>query len=1183
MEAELIKPLWLGSPFRINDKKEFAFDNNELYEKFYELSDNTSLMNDCNLSDERISYLEDSGNFVDLISLLFKVLHNRMRLGLVDNVQINLPRLVLRSNYYAVQCILQNQYKFAQRLLDYAMELSARDNPFRMSYPERQSLRAVSLNNLAIIMRNRNRYFDACNYLKRAIKLESKVMDANNRGGTLLNCSVLLLQLGDEDLALNYAKKSVKIFEIELSDILSANPNCIDDDSNEHHVLRELASYVSAGRLCVAAAAQRLFKRKLCMTNLQHALNTSNAFLGGKDRITLTVTRVFTQVRGSIPGEVVPKTPRISPKKKQRPKSSRLPNKNSPVPSLKLKRPNTAAGVRKFRRKSPNRSQRVRKSVPTPLADSIRPVIPSRKKKPKKKRNERRTSQAQSQDLLQEILKVQSRLGSSSKLNFSPHFVDDLLNVIDKRNNSSSARGEVVSPLDDDMPRMEPLMTNEDAAKLIQRVYRGHRDRERYRRIKRRRDRKRKQDREQKEKERIREYKERRKMEKERLEKEHEAARRRERDRMLRNRERRIKEKEDVEKEEKQRQDRMMREGYVTKILPVARCLIQRNSFEKVRWATVKLQSMWRGRMDRIFYKNERKEKYDLERDMVKRRRTKAANIIADSYLSYRARKELNSRRKFSSEKQAVLCIEHVYKRFTIRRGLKKLQWAAKVIKKHSALYKAKLFRQQQKQAALIASRLYRGRAARKQILSMREEKRKREEAAVILQAHWRGRQVRKKLKAMERHVKDEEDIEFDYRRTSVTNYRNMVRRQEEELAYGRVMELDEVLQDVDEVFDFMDEESDFEKEPEVNDIILDSVTVDVDDEEPIFVSHTEMLAEEPVEEPIEEVEEPIEEVEEDMAHDMEIVSSVDGYVEDVVDDVFEETYVGILQDIDAEVAPVAPRITEIKTTVSDDEEIVEPKASVDRSAIPFDDKMDVFDRSIRNAGILQVPEHVDAFTDEEDVQPTKEKLDKMVEEIESHNLPPPFSDESDEFESMSEGELSENEEPAPVSTIRRRSVAVSRISDESDLSDSDSDLSAIEEDVPPPVSVPEVEDLPFDDYDEYYDSDEFESYSEDEVEKKTEAEEATPTASPMISPTSLQLMRETSTGSLEDAIERKVEEVTPRQRSKLVEASVTPGPEPIKKITAITPEKKQPAKSQLQAIVFDDSESDSDFEDFSD
>ncbi|KAL0219983.1 hypothetical protein P9112_005636 [Eukaryota sp. TZLM1-RC] len=233
-------PIWLGSTFRSSNLLP-STPSTPLLDKL----NKSSSFNDLNPDNRKyaieIMLLEQDAinaanekRFTDCIKSLERSLSTRLSLFPSDDPDTHdlCHRICAQANTFAIKLLSMSHFDTSLDLLkkvEYLTEGSI------CSFPQRLCFRAVTFNNLACYFRRRSKLNAALSFCQKAIKIENKISNPNNYGGSLFNLGVILSQLGkhDESLKVNY--KTVSVFQEEIMKRSSKG----DDDvsSNIAHYL----------------------------------------------------------------------------------------------------------------------------------------------------------------------------------------------------------------------------------------------------------------------------------------------------------------------------------------------------------------------------------------------------------------------------------------------------------------------------------------------------------------------------------------------------------------------------------------------------------------------------------------------------------------------------------------------------------------------------------------------------------------------------------------------------------------------------------------------------------------------------------------------------------------------------------------------------------------------------------
>lgn len=168
-----------------------------------------------------------------------------------------------------------------------ALELLKKADIFTAQHPRE---RAVTLNNLACYYRKHGKLRMALQYIQRALKIESKLMEVENGADTYLNACAVLSQLGRHQAALEHAQSALILLQEELFKKL--------DDSISSRRGTEVQSVpVRLDRIAVLAIAyynvgveQEFLKNSdLSLKSFRKGMEIAERYLGPEHNMTITL------------------------------------------------------------------------------------------------------------------------------------------------------------------------------------------------------------------------------------------------------------------------------------------------------------------------------------------------------------------------------------------------------------------------------------------------------------------------------------------------------------------------------------------------------------------------------------------------------------------------------------------------------------------------------------------------------------------------------------------------------------------------------------------------------------------------------------------------------------------------------------------------------------------------------
>uniref|UniRef100_A0A8C6UT50 Abnormal spindle microtubule assembly n=1 Tax=Neogobius melanostomus TaxID=47308 RepID=A0A8C6UT50_9GOBI len=178
-----------------------------------------------------------------------------------------------------------------------------------------------------------------------------------------------------------------------------------------------------------------------------------------------------------------------------------------------------------------------------------------------------------------------------------------------------------------------------------------------------------------------------------------------------------------------------------------------REAFLNMRAATIALQAAFRGMVVRKELKRKHEAATVLQSYARMALQRKRYNLLLSAAIVIQSRYRAlvvgrNQRREFGQIKEATLRVQAVYRRYSVRRGLKRQHTAATVIQAHFRMYQIRMAYLATKCAAVIIQERYRAKRLRdQQVQTFRSMK----SAALTIQAAYRGYKTRKHVREMQR------------------------------------------------------------------------------------------------------------------------------------------------------------------------------------------------------------------------------------------------------------------------------------------------------------------------------------------------------------------------------------------------------------------------------------------------
>ena len=253
--------------------------------------------------DETCVRLQEQGKYLEALECMERGLVLRQHFFGADSDEVWKACTTVGelSNLLAMTYLQQENFPMTLELLKKAEILTERD----------ERGRAVTFNNLACYYRRQGKLHSALTYLQKAMKIEQRLENVENRADTHLNLCAVLSQLGRHAGALEYAQSALILLQEELFS------GSLADDAKKGEVS------IKADRIAVLAIAYHnigveqefLKKYDASLMSYRKGVEVSEKHLGGNHGITITLRNSFIAARQA----ALARNPEArSPKKKKK-------------------------------------------------------------------------------------------------------------------------------------------------------------------------------------------------------------------------------------------------------------------------------------------------------------------------------------------------------------------------------------------------------------------------------------------------------------------------------------------------------------------------------------------------------------------------------------------------------------------------------------------------------------------------------------------------------------------------------------------------------------------------------------------------------------------------------------------------------------------------------------------------
>jgi len=241
--------------------------------------------------DETCVQLQQSGNYLEALECMERGLVLRQHFFGSDSNEVwSACRTVGEMcNLLAMTYLQQQDYAMVLELLKKAEILTERDDKGR----------AVTFNNFACYYRRQGKLHAALQFLQKALRIESRLVDVPNAADTYLNTCAVLSQLGRHQSALEHAQNALILLQEELFHGIEGGAGMGGEEAGlaPPNPPKDRIAVLAIAYHNIGVEQEFLKKFEMSLTSYRKGIQVAERFLGGDHAIALTLRNSLTAAR----------------------------------------------------------------------------------------------------------------------------------------------------------------------------------------------------------------------------------------------------------------------------------------------------------------------------------------------------------------------------------------------------------------------------------------------------------------------------------------------------------------------------------------------------------------------------------------------------------------------------------------------------------------------------------------------------------------------------------------------------------------------------------------------------------------------------------------------------------------------------------------------------------------------